>query len=124
MIPEAPITLDDVVAATRRVVDAHPRKKNQECIHFTEDGTPVCVVGHVLVDLGITVEDCRREDGGVVQAAPDLSTVLPLENDAASFLDELQNRADFSEGTGLVGDRLTWRRAFLDQLNGTLSLTQ
>lgn len=46
----------------------YPRKSSGMACHYAFNGEPDCIVGHVLVDLGIPVEDLMFRPGALTAA--------------------------------------------------------
>lgn len=44
----------EVIDETRRMAIMNPLSRNAEAVYFHTDGSPCCIVGHTLDNLGIT----------------------------------------------------------------------
>jgi hypothetical protein len=57
------IDLETLLAATEKVVNANPDKVVEHCIYTNEDGSPCCVIGYVLDELGLPRPEGDGENG-------------------------------------------------------------
>jgi hypothetical protein len=90
------ITEEQARAATLKIVSANPNHSNPECKYFYKDGTPCCLVGHVLHALGVTHEDVPPYNNQ--QIFDVMVKDLPQEFSprATRYLDRIQSTLDSS----------------------------
>ena len=65
-MPETPLTAKQIAEEVRRVGEAQPQHRlsnTQACRYATKDGKqPVCIVGHALHNLGVSLDVLFRLD--------------------------------------------------------------
>ena len=84
-----------------------PKKRNpyyktyQSCRHFNRQGSPSCIVGHILYNLGVRSENFHTEHKGTVQGlsgyygnADVKIGNVQLTMEAINFLSDIQRKAD------------------------------
>lgn len=71
-----------------------PETKNYACINSTGDGVPVCIVGALLDDLGVSYDYEYQRQSSVAELTLDGLFYGLLDADTVDFLSHLQAKAD------------------------------
>ena len=105
------ITAIDVYREAHAIINENPNGSHSLCRHFLDDGTPHCIVGHILFRLGYTEDQLfspRVE--ATAHAAYELAYVpgLAVDGEALEYLYRLQVEADHVQEDGF---RTPWKLA-------------
>ena len=84
-------TYDDTLAALQRVVSNNPEGRNEKCV-YTEFDKPVCIIGHVLVDLKLDPGELEGMEAVAEQRSS--FTRFGFTADAVDLMQDVQFVAD------------------------------
>lgn len=108
-------TLEEVQAAVKAAVEAHPNRRNPEdprevgCV-YTGKGGAHCIAGQVLIDLGYDVpqwgDDCNGY--GIVGLLVESGLYDSFTKQARAYLEEAQTTFDHNQN----GIRPRWSAAY------------
>lgn len=116
------LTLREAIDLTKRAIRAkgwdyvYPSWEEQNCLNFEEDGSPSCVVGHVLSYRGVTLQGLKLKDAewnctynyynqsGITSMRGE---VVDVDDETEVFLNALQ----MSQDSGF-----TWGNAYITAL--------
>lgn len=95
------LTYDEVVADLRALAaerpdytyNAYEDGDDGSCIYFHHDGTPSCIVGHVLAKHGVTLEDVGSANDDVVEKLV-TGGIISGDSAAMGVLDRAQGAQD------------------------------